>query len=158
MCCQPGNHPACPLQKPIIVVVTQSGRNRDGTMQDLRHDPNASSRAQGLEGKEISAPSGQGRKMSLTCPLIDQALARIDQWSTCAMAILRQLTRMHSHSGRFGRIGECRRILPDEFLHAERLLPRQCAHVVRRPVEAPRAMQIAQRRQVVHQVNRPAPL
>jgi hypothetical protein len=44
-------------------------------MQDLRHDPNASSRAQGLEGKEISAPSGQGRKMSLTCPLIDQALA-----------------------------------------------------------------------------------
>jgi hypothetical protein len=28
--------------------------------------------AQGLEGKEISSPSGRGRKMSLTSPLIDQ--------------------------------------------------------------------------------------
>jgi hypothetical protein len=30
--------------------------------------------AQGLEGKEISSPSGRGRKMSLTSPLIDQAI------------------------------------------------------------------------------------
>jgi hypothetical protein len=62
------------------------------------------------------------------------------------------------HSGCFCRWGECRRIFPDELLHTQRLLPSQCAHVVRRPVEAPRAMQIAQRCQVVHQVNRPAPL
>src|SRR5258708_28892734 len=31
--------------------------------------PNPSSHAQGLEGKEISSPSGRGRKMSLTSPL-----------------------------------------------------------------------------------------
>ena len=37
-----------------------------------------SSRAQGLEGKEISSPSGRGRKMSLTSPLIDQAFTLID--------------------------------------------------------------------------------
>jgi hypothetical protein len=47
-------------------------------MQDPRHDPNASSSAQGLEGKEISSPSGRGRKMSLTSPLIDQAITRFD--------------------------------------------------------------------------------
>jgi hypothetical protein len=28
--------------------------------------------------------------MFLTSPLIEQAIARIDQWSTCAMAIFRQ--------------------------------------------------------------------
>jgi hypothetical protein len=37
-------------------------------------------------------------------------------------------------------------------------LPRQCEHVLRHPIEAPRAMQIGHRRQAVHQVNRPAPL
>ena len=40
------------------------------------HDPNALSRAQGLEGKEISSPSGRGRKISLTSPLIDQAISQ----------------------------------------------------------------------------------
>ena len=33
-------------------------------------------RPQGLEGKEISSPSGRGRKMSLTSPLIDQAMSQ----------------------------------------------------------------------------------
>ena len=33
--------------------------------------PNASSHAQGLEGKEISSPSGRGAKMPLPSPLID---------------------------------------------------------------------------------------
>jgi len=36
--------------------------------------------------------------------------------------------------------------------------PREREHVVRQPVETPRAMQIAHGRQVVYQVNRPAPL
>src|SRR5260370_41637087 len=36
--------------------------------------PNPSSHALGLEGKEISSPSGRGRKMSLTSPLIDRDL------------------------------------------------------------------------------------
>src|SRR6476469_6888693 len=67
-------------------------------------------------------------------------------------------TSIQRHSGCFCRWGECRRIFPDELLHTQWLLPRQCAHVVRRPVEAPRAMQIAQRREVVHHVNRPAPI
>src|SRR6266478_9443313 len=47
------------------------------------------------------------------------------------------------HSGCFCRWSECRRIFPDELLHTQRLLPRQCAHVIRRAVEAPRAMQIS---------------
>src|ERR1700747_2189027 len=38
--------------------------------------PNVSSHAQGLEDKEISSPSSRGRKMSLTSPLIEQALAQ----------------------------------------------------------------------------------
>ena len=45
-------------------------------MQDPRHDQTPHSRT-GLEGKEISSPSSQGRKMSLTSPLIDQALTLI---------------------------------------------------------------------------------
>lgn len=36
------------------------------------------SHARGLEGKEISSPSGRGRKMPLTSPLIDQAITFID--------------------------------------------------------------------------------
>jgi len=40
----------------------------------IRGTTNTSSHAQGLEGKEISSPSSRGRKMSLTSPLIDQAL------------------------------------------------------------------------------------
>jgi hypothetical protein len=39
-----------------------------GTAQPRLH-------AQGLEGKEISSPSGRGRKMSLTSPLIDPDFA-----------------------------------------------------------------------------------
>jgi len=41
----------------------------------IRGTTNTSSHAQGLEGKEISSPSSRGRKMSLTSPLIDQAIA-----------------------------------------------------------------------------------
>jgi len=44
----------------------------------IRSTPNASSHAQGLEGKEPPSPSGRRRKMSLTSPLIDQAIALID--------------------------------------------------------------------------------
>src|SRR5260370_23964357 len=51
-------------------------------------------------------------------------------------------TSIRRHSGCFCRWGECRRIFPDELLHTQWLLPRQFAHVVRRAVEAPRAMQI----------------
>src|SRR4249919_646157 len=35
--------------------------------------PDASPHAPGLEGKDAFSPSGRGRKMSLTSPLIDQA-------------------------------------------------------------------------------------
>jgi len=43
-------------------------------MQDSWHDPTPF-HPQGLEGKEISSPSGRRRKMSLTSPLIEQAIA-----------------------------------------------------------------------------------
>jgi hypothetical protein len=43
-----------------------------GTAQPRLH-------AQGLEGKEISSPSGRGRKMSLTSPLIDRDLTSTKQ-------------------------------------------------------------------------------
>src|ERR1700687_5058030 len=59
---------------------------------------------------------------------------------------------------RFCRRGECRRILSDKLLHTQRPLPCQFAHVVRHPVEAPRTVQIGHRREVVHDVNRQAPL
>jgi len=42
----------------------------------IRGTTHPSSHAQGLEGKEISSPSSRGRKMSLTSPLIDQAIAQ----------------------------------------------------------------------------------
>ena len=35
------------------------------------------SRTRGLEAKEIFSPSGRGRKMPLTSPLIDQALSQL---------------------------------------------------------------------------------
>jgi len=41
---------------------------------EARNPPNTSSHAQGLKGKETSSPSSRGRKMSLTSPLIDQAI------------------------------------------------------------------------------------
>jgi hypothetical protein len=34
--------------------------------------------APGLEGKEMSSPSSRGKTMSLTSPLIDQAISLID--------------------------------------------------------------------------------
>ena len=43
-------------------------------MQDPQNDPTPPL-TYGLEGKEIPSPSGRGRKMSLTSPLIEQALA-----------------------------------------------------------------------------------
>jgi hypothetical protein len=66
--------------------------------------------------------------------------------------------RRHSSLFCFCRCGECRCILPHKLLHTYRPLPREREHVVRQPVETPRAMQIAHGRQVVYQVNRPAPL
>ena len=58
-----------------------------GTTQRLPH-------AQGLEGKEIFSPSGRGRKMPLTSPLIDQAISLIDPvvGGLSVMGIFRQLT------------------------------------------------------------------
>src|SRR5262249_15779576 len=54
----------------------------------------------GLEGKEIPSPSSRGGKMSLTSPLIDQAIAQACAFSSpfclsvSAIAILRQTTRL----------------------------------------------------------------
>jgi hypothetical protein len=59
---------------------------------------------------------------------------------------------------RFSVSGECRRILPDELLHARRPLRGYRLHVVRHPVVSSRAVQIGNRREVVHQVNRQAAL
>jgi len=46
-------------------------------MQDPQNDPTPPL-TYGLEGKEIPSPSGRGRKMSLTSPLIDQAIVLIE--------------------------------------------------------------------------------
>ena len=43
----------------------------------IRGTTHPSSHAQGLEGKEIPSPSGRGRKMSLTSPLIDRDFSPI---------------------------------------------------------------------------------
>jgi len=53
----------------------------------IRRTTKPRTHAPGLEGKEISSPSSRGRKMSLTSPLIDQALTRFDLWSFHTMGI-----------------------------------------------------------------------
>src|ERR1700758_1823290 len=67
---------ACQLQKPIDVLTTQLRMQLRWNHARSAAQPNASSRARGLEGKKISSPSGRGRKMSLTSPLIEQLLAQ----------------------------------------------------------------------------------
>ena len=47
-------------------------------MQYPQHDLTPRLTHQGLEAKEISSPSGRGRKLPLTSPLIDQAISLID--------------------------------------------------------------------------------
>ena len=54
------------------------------------------------------------------------------------------------YSGHVCRRCECRRILPDEILHTQRLLPGQRADVARYPVVASCAVEIGHRREVVH--------
>jgi hypothetical protein len=44
--------------------------------------------ARGLEGKEISSPSSRGTKMSLTSPLIDQALSQACAFHSPFLVIL----------------------------------------------------------------------
>ena len=85
MCCQPGNHSACQLRKPLDVVATKlkmhlrwnHARPAPGP-ESRKPKRNGSHNEQGLEVKDAPSPSGRGRKMSLTFPLIDQALALID--------------------------------------------------------------------------------
>ena len=82
MCCQPGNHSACQLRKPLDVVATKlkmhlrwnHARPAPGP-ESRKPKRNGSHNEQGLEVKDAPSPSGRGRKMSLTFPLIDQALA-----------------------------------------------------------------------------------
>jgi hypothetical protein len=60
---------------------------------------------QGLEAKEIFSPSGRGRKMPLTSPLIDQAITLIDtltgsfecngDFATATLLRFRQLHGFH---------------------------------------------------------------
>src|SRR5438552_3632610 len=97
MCCQPGNHSACQLRKPIDVVATKlkmqlrwnHARPAAGP-EGRKPKRNGSHNEQGLEVKDTLSPSGRGRRMSLTFPLIDQALARFDRWSMSVIAIFCQ--------------------------------------------------------------------
>jgi hypothetical protein len=76
MCCQPGNRhglPASDIDRRRRYSIKMQPRWNHARSAA---QPNSSSHAQGLEGKEISSPSGRGRKMSLTSPLIEQALAQ----------------------------------------------------------------------------------
>src|SRR4030095_1510323 len=60
------------------------------------------------------------------------------------------------HTGHFCRRRKCRRILPDELLHALRPLPCQPEHVVGHPIIASSTMQVGHGHEVVHQVRRKA--
>ena len=76
MCCQPGNRhglSASETDRPRRYSIRMQPRWKHARSAAL---PNVSSHAQGLEDKEISSPSSRGRKMSLTSPLIEQALAQ----------------------------------------------------------------------------------
>jgi hypothetical protein len=84
MCCQPGNHSACQLRKPIDVVATKLKMQLRWNHARLAAGPesrkpkrNGSHNEQGLEVKDALSPSGRGRKMSLTFPLIEQALSQL---------------------------------------------------------------------------------
>src|SRR5438445_11715351 len=93
MCCQPGNRRGLPAPE------TDQRRRYSIRMQPRWNHarsaapPNPSSHAQGLEGKEISSPSGRGRKMSLTSPLIDRDLTPTTQvagqsWWICIQQVI----------------------------------------------------------------------
>src|SRR6267142_4302397 len=58
------------------------------TGQDTRLEPSLLS-DKGLDAANHNRASGGGRRMFLTSLLIEQAIARIDQRSTCAIAIFR---------------------------------------------------------------------
>jgi hypothetical protein len=80
MCCQPGN------RRGLSASETDRQRRYSIRMQSRWNyarsaaQPHASSHAQGLEGKKTSSPSNRGRNMSLTSPLIDQAIALKTPW------------------------------------------------------------------------------
>jgi hypothetical protein len=61
----------------------------DAGPEGKKAKPNASHNVQGLEIKERFSTSGRGTKMSLTSPLIDQAISLIDP-SMSVTAILRR--------------------------------------------------------------------
>src|SRR5690349_5252442 len=61
---------------------------------------------------------------------------------------------LFSLSGRFCRRGECCRILPDYFAHAQWLLSRQGEHVACQPVVTSGTVQIGHRREMVDQISR----
>ena len=87
---------ACQFQKPIGVVATDKDAAVEMEQSKTRnHRARHQARASLLSDKGLDAAnhdraSGGGRRMFLTSPLIELAIARIDERSTCAMAILRQ--------------------------------------------------------------------
>jgi hypothetical protein len=95
MGCQPGNRHGLPASE----IDRRPHYSIRCTRWKHATRPNTSSHAQGLKGKEIPSPSSRGRKMSLTSPLIDQAIAQLcvfcspTSGSVSAMAILRQMAQ-----------------------------------------------------------------
>jgi hypothetical protein len=77
------NRRACQFQKPIGVVATKRRWSWDGITRDLTQDQRAKRQNRtpriadrGWKSRKSFSTSGQGRKMFLTSPLIDQALAQ----------------------------------------------------------------------------------
>jgi len=77
------NRRACQFQKPIGVVATKRRWSWDGITRDLTQDQRAKRQNRtpriadrGWKSRKSFSTSGQGRKMFLTSPLIEQALAQ----------------------------------------------------------------------------------
>jgi len=108
MCCQPGNRPAYQLREidrrrrySVKMKLRWNHARPAPGPEERKPERNGSHNEQGLEVKNAHSPSGRGRKMSLTFPLIDQAISRIDPtkaslsahhgnrfWATCCCYLL----------------------------------------------------------------------
>jgi hypothetical protein len=97
------NRHACQFQKPIDVVATKPRWSRDAITRDLTQDQRATKQNRtpriadrGWKSRKSFSTSGQGRKMFLTSPLIEQAITRFELQSgiLSVMAMFRQSTLM----------------------------------------------------------------
>jgi hypothetical protein len=107
------NRRACQFQKPIGVVATKRRWSWDGITRDLTQDQRAKRQNRtpriadrGWKSRKSFSTSGQGRKMFLTSPLIDQALTLIDHGAMSENGDFTLIDSTSQPTFRAGRLGQ----------------------------------------------------